>query len=48
MTKAAVTNMIPWLAEELRSEDIRINALAPGLIITKLGSKNLYEKGQKK
>ena len=42
MTKAALDNMVKFLAVELRSDGIRINAIAPGLIKTKL-AKNIWE-----
>ena len=35
MTKAALNNMVKFLAVELRCDGIRINAIAPGLIKTK-------------
>ena len=34
MTKAALDNMVKWLHIELREDDIRVNAIAPGLIAT--------------
>ncbi len=34
MTKAALDNMVVWLSKELMDEDIRVNAIAPGLIKT--------------
>ena len=34
MTKAALENMVKWMHVELRQSDIRINAIAPGLIKT--------------
>ena len=36
MTKAALDNMVKWLATELMDVNIRVNALAPGLIQTEL------------
>ena len=34
MTKAALDNMVKFLAKELRADDIRINSIAPGVIKT--------------
>ena len=34
MTKAALDNMVVWMAQELMNDSIRINGLAPGLIMT--------------
>ena len=34
MTKAALENMVKFLADELRSDKIRITGIAPGLIRT--------------
>ena len=34
MTKAALDNMVKGLSEELMSESIRVNGIAPGLIRT--------------
>ena len=34
MTKAALDNMVAWMAQELLSDNIRINGIAPGLIMT--------------
>lgn len=34
MTKAALNNMVVWMAKELRDDDIRINSISPGLIAT--------------
>ena len=31
-TKAALENMIKWMKDELRSDGIRVNGIAPGLI----------------
>ena len=33
-TKAALENMIKWMKDELRSDGIRVNGIAPGLIKT--------------
>ena len=33
-TKAALENMIKWMKDELRSDGIRVNGVAPGLIKT--------------
>ncbi|CDW80675.1 dehydrogenase reductase sdr family member 4 [Stylonychia lemnae] len=38
MTKAAVINMVQWLAQELIEDDIRINAIAPGLVQTRMSN----------
>ncbi|CAI2379140.1 unnamed protein product [Moneuplotes crassus] len=42
MTKAALDNMVKFLAIELRSDNIRINGLAPGLIKTYF-AKNIWD-----
>ena len=42
MTKAALDNMVKFLSVELRSDGIRINGLAPGLIKTKF-AKGIWE-----
>ena len=34
MTKAALDNMVSWLSQELRDENIRLNGIAPGIIMT--------------
>ena len=34
MTKAALDNMVKWLAQELMADDIRVTGIAPGLIKT--------------
>ena len=34
MCKAALDNMVTWLAQELMSDNIRVNGIAPGLIAT--------------
>ena len=34
MTKAALDNMVRWLAQELMADDIRVTGIAPGLIKT--------------
>ena len=34
MTKASLDNMVVWMAQELLSDNIRINGIAPGLIMT--------------
>ena len=34
MTKAALDNMVIWMAQELMGDDIRVNGIAPGLIMT--------------
>ena len=34
MTKAALNNMVVWLAQELMDDNIRVNAISPGLIKT--------------
>ena len=33
-TKAALENMVKWMKDELRSDGIRVNSIAPGLIKT--------------
>lgn len=38
MTKAALDNMVKFLAEELRSDKIRVNAIGPGLIKTQFAA----------
>mmetsp|Transcript_27774 Transcript_27774/g.26828 ORF Transcript_27774/g.26828 Transcript_27774/m.26828 type:complete len:152 (-) Transcript_27774:45-500(-) len=38
MAKAALENMVQWMALELADEGIRINSISPGLIPTKLAS----------
>ena len=42
MTKAALDNMVWGLSKELMEEDIRINGVAPGLIMTEF-SGNLWK-----
>ena len=42
MTKAALDNMVWGLSKELMEEDIRVNGLAPGLIMTEF-SGNLWK-----
>ena len=42
MTKAALDNMVVWMAKELMDDSIRINGLAPGLIMTEF-SGNLWK-----
>ena len=32
MTKAAVNNMVWWLATELKPHNIRVNGIAPGVV----------------
>ena len=34
MTKAALDNLVIWMAQELMNDDIRVNGVAPGLIMT--------------
>jgi len=34
MTKAALDNMVKWLSKELMDDGIRVNGIAPGLIMT--------------
>ena len=34
MTKAALDNMVVWMAHELMSDGIRVNGIGPGLIMT--------------
>ncbi len=34
MTKAALDNMVIWLSKEFMDDNIRVNALAPGLVKT--------------
>ena len=43
MTKAAVTMMSMVLAVELGPSGIRVNALAPGVTLTKLSERHLYD-----
>ena len=45
MTKAALDNMIKFLSVELRSDGIRINGIAPGLVKTKF-AQNIWENPQ--
>ena len=51
MTKAALDNMVKFLSDELRTFDIRINGIAPGLVATELsgpiwkGNNQINEKG---
>ena len=33
-TKAALENMVKWLSKELMDDDIRVNAISPGVIKT--------------
>ena len=52
MTKAALDNMVIFLSKELIDEDIRVNAIAPGVIKTEFsgplwkGNEALPEKAQ--
>ena len=54
MTKAALDNMVKWLAMELLDENIRVNGLAPGLIMTEFSgvlwkdNKGVHEKSKGK
>ena len=48
MTKAAVDNMVPWLAQELMSDDIRVNAINPGMTYTKILHQQIFDKMSKK
>jgi dehydrogenase/reductase SDR family protein 4 len=34
MTKASLNNMVGWLSKELMEDNVRINAISPGLIAT--------------
>ena len=34
MTKASLDNMVVWMSQELMGDDIRVNGIAPGLIMT--------------
>ena len=34
MTKAALENMVKWMCQELRDEDIRVNCISPGITKT--------------
>ena len=36
MGKAAIVNMVKWLAVELRDDNIRVNAVAPGITRTRM------------
>ncbi|CDW73351.1 short-chain dehydrogenase reductase sdr [Stylonychia lemnae] len=36
MTKSAVNNMVIWLAQELMDQDIRVNAILPGMVKTNM------------
>ena len=45
MTKAALDNMVKWLSQELMSDDIRVNGIAPGLIQTEFSGMLWKEKG---
>jgi len=36
MSKAALDNMVKWLAVELMAYSIRVNAIAPGLVVTEM------------
>ena len=36
MTKASLNNMVKWMAEDLRADNIRINAVAPGVVVSKI------------
>lgn len=42
MTKAALDNMVQFLAKELMGDGIRVNAVAPGLIKTEF-ARDLWE-----
>ena len=44
MTKAALDNMVVWMAQELRKDKIRINAIAPGTVRTSM-TKEYFEMG---
>jgi NAD(P)-dependent dehydrogenase (short-subunit alcohol dehydrogenase family) len=37
-TKAALDNMVIWMADELMSEGIRVTGVAPGLIATEFST----------
>jgi short-subunit dehydrogenase len=37
-TKAALDNMVIWMAEELMADKIRVTGLAPGLIATEFST----------
>jgi NAD(P)-dependent dehydrogenase (short-subunit alcohol dehydrogenase family) len=43
MTKACLDDMVKWMTMELMNDDIRINAIAPGVITTEF-SGVLWEK----
>ena len=45
MTKACLDNMVKGLAQELRSDSIRVNGIAPGLIKTKMSAGIWKQKG---
>ena len=34
MTKAALDNLVIWMSQELMNDNIRVNGIAPGLIMT--------------
>lgn len=38
MTKAALENMVKWMSKELINDNIRVNAIAPGLIKTEFAA----------
>lgn len=41
MTKSALINMVKWLAQELIDDDIRVNAIAPGFVYTRMTDSKL-------
>eukprot|EP00347_Sterkiella_histriomuscorum_P003799 403362895 len=48
MTKAALNNMVKWLAQELSADNIRVNSICPGLTDTQMiTSQSNYEKLKK-
>lgn len=44
MTKAAINNMVKWMADDFRADNIRINAIGPGMVRSEM-TKPLIDMG---